>query len=81
MTKIEPLSIAPYSTTLRRTAAAALLGAVCGFSAAISVMQYVPVAMAGNESAMMAACRLPDVNGAITVFTMRDGLIECGRYK
>jgi len=81
MTPIRAVLVSDATTTLRRTATAAILGAVCGFSAAISVMQYVPVAMAGNEAAMMAACRLPDVNGAVTIFIMRDGKIECYRHR
>lgn len=80
-TAIRPLLVTDSHTTLTRTLAAAAMGVVVGFAAAISVMQYVPVAIAGNESAMMAACRLPDVDGAITVFTMRDSKLECGRYK
>lgn len=33
------------------------------------------------ERIMRAACRLPDINGAVTIFTMRDNKLECGRYQ
>jgi len=81
MTPIRQLTITDHHATLTRTLTAAAMGAAIGFAAAITCLQYVPVAIASNESAMIAACRLPEVNGAITVFTMRDGLIECGRYQ
>ena len=81
MTQIHPITITTTHTTRRHLALTMLLGVSIGAAGVVGAMQYVPVVVASNEAAMMAACRLPDVNGAITVFTMRDSKIECGRYK
>lgn len=82
MTRIEPLTISSATTTLRRTIYAAAIGVAIGFSAAISSMQYIKPAMAANESALFAACRMPDVPGAMSVWTMDENeKLKCWRWK
>jgi len=66
---------------LRHTMLAAALGFAAGLAAAVGAMQYVPDAVAANEQAIVAACKLPDVNGAVTIFTMRDNRMECSRFR
>jgi hypothetical protein len=34
-----------------------------------------------NEAHIVSSCRLPDVNGAMTVFVMEDGKMKCWRWK
>lgn len=34
-----------------------------------------------NENKIVSGCRLPDVNGAMTVFIMEDNKIKCWRWK
>lgn len=37
--------------------------------------------VAASEAGIVSSCRLPDVNGAMTVFVMEDGLMKCWRWK
>lgn len=66
--------------TALSTAAMLFSWAVAGHHYAVANEQPISVDRE-MERIMLAACRLPDVNGAITVFTMRDSKLECGRYK
>ena len=34
-----------------------------------------------SEAGIVSSCRLPDVNGAMTVFVMEDGKMKCWRWK
>lgn len=36
---------------------------------------------AASEANIVSSCRLPDVNGAMTVFVMEDGKMKCWRWK
>jgi hypothetical protein len=61
------------------------VGATLLLLAALSAIGYVlrtePAPDYEIERIMRAACRLPDINGAVTIFTMRDNKLECGRYQ
>jgi len=81
LTPIRTAVVTNATSQRRNLTAAILLGASIGFSAAITCLQYVQPAIASNEAAMFAACKLPDAEGAITFWQMRNGLLECGRYK
>ena len=37
--------------------------------------------VAASEPKIVSSCRLPDVNGAMTVFVMEDGKMKCWRWK
>lgn len=37
--------------------------------------------VAASEANIVSSCRLPDVNGAMTVFVMEDGKMKCWRWK
>jgi len=37
--------------------------------------------VAASEASIVSSCRLPDVNGAMTVFVMEDGKMKCWRWK
>lgn len=82
MTPIRPVTILCARTTLTRTLTAAALGAVIGLSATVAAMQYIGPIVAPNQRAMIAACRMPDVPGAMSVWTMGlDGKLQCWRFK
>lgn len=81
MTKIHKPIVTTATATLRHTLLAATLGAVIGIAATVASLQYIAPAQAANENAMFNGCKLPDVNGAVTIFTMRDDRLECGRYR
>lgn len=36
---------------------------------------------AASEANIVSSCRLPDVNGAMTVFVMEENKIKCWRWK
>jgi len=81
MTKIHKPVVTNTPRILRHTMLVAALGFAAGLAAAVGAMQHVPDAVAANEQAIVAACKLPDTNGAVTIFTMRDNKLECGRYR
>jgi len=37
--------------------------------------------VAASEASIVSSCRLPDVDGAMTVFVMEDGKMKCWRWK
>jgi len=81
MTRIRKPVVTNTITITRRVMLAAILGMVAGIAATVSAMQYVPDAIAANENAMFNGCKLPDIEGAVTLFIMIDGRIQCWRHK
>lgn len=82
MTPIRPVTILSTHTTLTRTLTAAAMGVAIGLSATVAAMQYIGPIVAPNQRAMFAACRMPDVPGAMSVWTMDDdGRLQCWRFK
>lgn len=85
MTLIEPLKTMSVRQLRRRDAVAAL--ATLAMLASLSYLWHTATAQAVdtqgavNELVMLAACRLPDVDGAYTWFRRIDGKFECGRYR
>lgn len=37
--------------------------------------------VSASEAGIVSSCRLPDVDGAMTVFVMENGKIKCWRWK
>ena len=88
MTRIDPPSVTTTRAQAKRDLRTAAATAAMLFSWAFAA-HNLSVADAGitvrvdseMERVMLAACRLPEVNGAVTIFTMRGNRLECGRYK
>ena len=62
-----------------QSALAAFLGAL-----AVLLWQYIPTAPAAqpvDDTAIVAACRLPSADGEMTVFIVEHGKMKCWRWK
>lgn len=81
MTPIHPITLLTTRAALKRTLYTAAFGVAIGFSAAVASLQYVQPVLADSTRILRAACKLPDIDGAVTIFTMRDSKLECGRYR
>lgn len=59
------------------------VGFVCGVVSAIGVVYAARDihTVHADEAGLIAACRLPSVDGAVTIWQMRGGKLECGRYQ
>lgn len=63
---------------------ASLLGFVGGVGmAAVAANAYynVPDNLDSEQRKMAAACKLPDRDGAMTVFVLEDGKLKCWRWR
>jgi len=85
MTRIEPLFQLTARQLRRRDIAATL--ATLAMVASLSYLWHTASVQADEqpdaimERIMLAACRLPDTEGAYTWFRRIDGRFECGRYR
>jgi hypothetical protein len=85
MTKIEK----PLYTTkeqnrrlmLRVLALGLIAGMILTLSLATAQQPESSVEAINQQHQMYKACKLPDIDGAMTVFAMEDGKLKCWRWK
>lgn len=66
-------------TLIRWFSVGVVLGAIV--AAVVATMVWRPTKAEPVEDAIIKACRLPDENGAMSVFVMEDGKSKCWRWK